>query len=184
MIKIIKKTCLINISREYRWNLELKISHRKKEVIFVGLNPSLTDETFLDNTTKKIIKISNKNKYGIIKIINLFGLRSSSPKLLLDHPDPIGYCNNLITSLTLKYWSEQKNCDIWLGWGNQGDLYDRDLYFYKLFKKYLYIKRQNFLKTKNPFIIKKTMKGFPIHPLYCQDSSFLKEFNNIRMLLN
>jgi len=50
----LERNCLISANKLYRWSLSYKISKSKKEIIFIGLNPSLSDEVFLDNTTKKI----------------------------------------------------------------------------------------------------------------------------------
>ena len=79
---MIKKSCNISTCGRYRWTLDLEISEESKQIIFIGLNPSLSSETFTDNTTKKIINISKKYSYGKVKIINLFGLISTSPKSL------------------------------------------------------------------------------------------------------
>jgi len=66
----LERNCLISANKQYRWSLSYKISKSKKEIIFIGLNPSLSDEVFLDNTTKKIIKISKKNSYASSKCVN------------------------------------------------------------------------------------------------------------------
>ena len=159
----------------YRWSLDLKISSRKKEIIFIGLNPSKSNQTFLDNTTKKIIKICNKYNYGKIKIINLFGLVSTSPKLLQMHNDPIGFLNNKVIEDNINYWSKSNNCDLWIGWGNKGTLFHRDIQVYKIIKKYITYKKKNCLRNAKPLLIKKTKYNHPMHPLYCPDNSkFLK----------
>ena len=75
----LERKCLKSANKLYRWSLSYKISKSTKEIIFIGLNPSLSDEFFLDNTTKKIIKISKNNNYGKVKLINLFALISSNP---------------------------------------------------------------------------------------------------------
>ena len=169
--KRIKRKCYFSECKSYRWVLDLKISLRKKEIIFIGLNPSLTDQKLLDNTTKKIIKICNYNKYGNIKLINLFGLISKSPKLLKTHKDPIGFQNNSVIEFYLNYWSKTIYCDLWIGWGNKGTLFNRDLQVYKVLKKYISIKKDNFPKFSRPYLIKKTKSNNPIHPLYCSDNS-------------
>jgi len=72
----LERHCFISANKLYRWSLSYKISKSIKEIIFIGLNPSLSDEIFLDNTTKKIIKISKKNwlkvneEFSISKIDN------------------------------------------------------------------------------------------------------------------
>jgi len=47
----IERNCLRSTNKLYRWSLSYKISKSTKEIIFIGLNPSLSDEVFLDNTT-------------------------------------------------------------------------------------------------------------------------------------
>jgi len=170
----LNSSCLISSNKIYRWSLSYEISKSKKEIIFIGLNPSLSDEVFLDNTTKKIIKISKNNNYGKLKLINLFALISSNPKELLDHKNPIGYLNNKYIYKNLKYWSENKNCDLWLGWGNKGNFLNRNKKISKNIMKYYSIKKNNFDKPLGPLLIKKTIKNNPIHPLYCSDNSILK----------
>ena len=169
-----ERNCLISKSKEYRWSLSFEISKSKKEIIFIGLNPSLSDSTFVDNTTKKIIKISKKYNYGKVKIINLFALISKSPKKLLIHKKPVGYLNDKFLSNNLKYLSENKNCHLWLGWGNKGIFLNRN---YKISKKIMNsysIKKENFVNPLGPLFIKKTKKENPIHPLYCSDNSVLQ----------
>ena len=90
----LERNCLKSANKLYRWSLSYKISKSKKEIIFIGLNPSLSDELFLDNTTKKIIKISKNNNYGKVKLINLFALISSKQEKIFNHKNPVGYLNN------------------------------------------------------------------------------------------
>ena len=161
----------------YRWSLDLKISSKNKKIIFIGLNPSNSNEIYLDNTTKKIIKICYKNNYGEIKLINLFGLISSSPKILDKHKDPIGILNNNIIKKFINLWTKSINCDLWIGWGNKGTLFDRDLYIFKILEESFIKKKRNFSYCRNALFIKKTKYNNPIHPLYCKDNSVLKEFN-------
>jgi len=52
----LERNCLISANKLYRWSLSYKISQSTKEIIFIGLNPSLSDEVFLDNTTKRLSK--------------------------------------------------------------------------------------------------------------------------------
>ena len=169
-----ERNCLISKSKKYRWSLSFEISKSKKEIIFIGLNPSLSDFDYIDNTTKKIIKICKNYNYGKLKIINLFALISKTPNKLLTHKKPVGYLNNKFINKNLKYWSENKNCHLWLGWGNKGIFLNRN---YKISKKIMNsysIKKNNFLNPLGPLFIKKTKKENPIHPLYCSDNSTLQ----------
>ena len=170
----IERKCLISDNKLYRWSLSYEISKSTKEIIFVGLNPSLSDSVFLDNTTKKIIKISKKHNYGKIRLINLFALISSNPEKLFNHKNPIGYLNNNHIYKNLKHWSENKNCDLWIGWGNKGDFLNRNKKISKKIMRYYSIKKKFFYKPLGPLFIKKTIKDNPIHPLYCSDNSILQ----------
>ena len=141
MIQINSRQCHLSECRLYRWILEFKISNNQKELVFIGLNPSLSDNKFTDNTTKKIIKISSFNNYGKIKIINLFALISKNPENLKTHKDPIGFLNNQFINASLRYWSENIYCDLWLGWGNKGKLFSRNEQVLKILEKYQKIQR-------------------------------------------
>ena len=169
-----ERNCFISKSKEYRWSLSLKISKSKKEIIFIGLNPSLSDSDFIDNTTKKIIKISKNYNYGKLKIINLFALISKTPNKLLTHKKPVGYLNNKCIDNSLKYWSQNNNCHLWLGWGNYGDILRRNQKISKKVMNFYSLKKNNFVQPIGPLFIKKTKKGNPIHPLYCSDHSVLQ----------
>ena len=172
----IDRNCLISANKLYRWSLSYEISDSAKEIIFIGLNPSVSNLVFLDNTTKKIIKISKKHNYGKVKLINLFALISSSPKKLFNHKNPVGYLNDHHIYKNLKHWSESENCDLWLGWGNKGDFLNRNKKISKKIMKYYSIRKNNFEKSLGPFFIKKTIKDNPIHPLYCRDNSILQSY--------
>ena len=174
---MIKKSCNISKCGRYRWTLDLEISEESKQIIFIGLNPSLSSEEFTDNTTKKIINISKKYSYGKVKIINLFGLISTSPKSLFSDNNPIGDFNNHVIIENLKYWSNEKNCNLWIGWGNYGSYLGRNKFFFNKLKPYLQNKINIFKKTLGPLCIKKTKKLNPIHPLYCPNNSILSEYD-------
>ena len=175
LIQITSRKCLLSECRLYRWILEFQISNYQKELVFIGLNPSLSDNKFTDNTTKKIIKISTFNKYGKLKIINLFALISKNPENLKTHNNPIGLLNNQFIKSSFKYWSENINCDLWLGWGNKGKLFSRNEQVLKILEKYKKLKQKRFLDFYEPLIIRKTKYNNPIHPLYCCDNSkFIK----------
>ena len=113
-----ERNCLISKSQNYRWSLSFKISKSNKEIIFIGLNPSL--------------------------------------------------------SKNLKYWSENQNCDLWMGWGNNGSFLKRNQKISKKIKNFYSTKKVNFVNPLGPLFIKKTKKQNPIHPLYCSDDSVLQ----------
>ena len=175
----IERNCLISTNKVYRWSLSFKINDSKNEIIFIGLNPSLSDSTYIDKTTRKIINICKNYNYGNLKIINLFALVSKTPDKLLTHKKPVGYLNNKFINKSLKYWSENINCHLWLGWGNKGIFLNRN---YKISKKIMNsysIKKDNFVNPLGPLFIKKTKKQNPIHPLYCSNNSLLQAASSL-----
>ena len=82
----------------------------------------------------RIINFCSRWKYKNIYIINLFGLISKSPIQLSKNKDPIGKNNDLIILKSLIFWRENTNCDLWLGWGDKGQLYGRNFEVLKLIK--------------------------------------------------
>jgi len=170
----LERNCFISKNKLYRWSLSYKISNFKKEIIFIGLNPSLSDSHYVDQTTKKIIKISRNCNYGKVNILNLFALISRNPSKLLTHKKPVGYLNNQLIYENLKYWSKNKNCHLWLGWGNKGTFLNRNKKVSKIITKFYLLKKENFDKPLGPLFLKKTMQHNPIHPLYCSDKSILQ----------
>ena len=175
LIESNSRKCLLSECKLYRWILDFKVSDKQKELIFIGLNPSFSDNEFTDNTTKKIIKISSYNNYGKLRIINLFALITKNPNNLKTHKDPVGFKNNKFLKSSLRYWSENFECDLWLGWGNNGTLFSRNEFVLKILDRYKKLKQEKFLESFDPFIIKKTKYDNPIHPLYCLDNSkFIK----------
>ena len=176
----IERNCFISRNKEYRWSLSFKINKSKKEIIFIGLNPSLSDSNYIDNTTRKIIKICKNYNYGNLKIINLFALISKTPDKLLIHKKPVGYLNNKFIDISLKYWSENENCHLWLGWGNNGIFLNRNYIISKKIVNFYAIKQDNFVNPLGPLFIKKTKKQNPIHPLYCSNNSVLQSESSLK----
>ena len=114
--------CLFSKCRSYRWILKRELLSGKKTIIFIGLNPSRASSSFNDRTLIRIINFASRWSYKDIYIINLFGLVSKSSLQLSKSNDPIGGNNDLITLKSLEFWRKNNNCDLWLGWGDKGQL--------------------------------------------------------------
>ena len=61
---------------------------------------------------------------------------SKSPIHLSKSNDPIGGNNDLITLKSLEFWRGNENCDLWLGWGDKGQMNGRDRKVLKLIKNF------------------------------------------------
>ena len=110
-------------------------------------------------------------------MINLFGLISKSPIQLSKSTDPIGKNNDLITLKSLEFWREDSNCDLWLGWGDKGQLKGRDRKVLQLIKNYSNFKPNENNYCKSVLSLGLSKKGNPRHPLYMSNQSFLRKFD-------
>ena len=126
--------CLFSKCRSYRWILKRELSSGKKTILFIGLNPSRANSYYNDRTLTRIINFASRWSYKDIYIINLFGLVSKSSLQLSKSNDPIGGNNDLITLKSLEFWRKNNNCDLWLGWGDKGQLNGRDIKVLEIIK--------------------------------------------------
>ena len=168
--------CLFSKCRFYRWILKRELSIGKKSLIFVGLNPSKANSFNNDRTLVRIINFCSRWDYDNLYVINLFGLISKSPSQLLKSKDPIGRNNDLITLITLQFWLENINCDLWLGWGDKGQLNGRDREVLKIIKKLSTLNSYEKNFSRRILSLGLSKKGNPLHPLYMPNESFLRPF--------
>ena len=168
--------CLFSECRSYRWILKRELLSGEKTLVFIGLNPSKANSRKNDKTLTRIINFSLRWNYKNIYIINLFGLISQSPNQLSKSNDPIGKNNNLITLKALEFWRDNINCDLWLGWGDKGQLNRRDREVLKLIKKLSNLNSSENNHSKRVLSLGLSQKGNPRHPLYMPKASFLRPF--------
>lgn len=72
----------------------------KNTVCWVMLNPSTADQVLLDPTLRRCWGFTKAWGYERMSVVNLFGLRSSSPRILETHADPVGSDNHGIVLAT------------------------------------------------------------------------------------
>ena len=150
------QTAAFSTCRDYRWNLTRYINDSNKELIFIGLNPSVANATQNDPTLRRLIGFAKVWGYGSLIVINLFGRISNSPKNLKSVNDPVGDKNDNELNKRIKYWSKNDSCELWIGWGVKGRLMNRNERVLKEIKQ----------SSKNPYVIGLTKDGHPQHPLY------------------
>ncbi len=160
----------------YRWILKRELLSGEKTVVFIGLNPSKANSFNNDRTLIRIINFCSRWNYKNIYIINLFGLISKSPSQLSKSKDPIGRNNDLITSISLEFWLKNINCDLWLGWGDKGQLNGRDREVLQIIKNLSNLKSNENNYSKRILTLGISQKGNPRHPLYMPNESFLRPF--------
>lgn len=168
--------CLFSNCGSYRWILKRELLSGTKTVAFIGLNPSKANSFDNDRTLIRINNFCSRWNYKNIYIINLFGLISKSPSQLSKSKDPIGLNNDLITLITLKFWQKNLNCDLWLGWGDKGQLKGRDREVLQIIKNLSNMNSNENNYSKRILSLGLSKKGNPRHPLYMPNESFLRPF--------
>lgn len=132
----------------YRYFLARRWQDKGACVAFIGLNPSTADATQDDPTIRRCIGFAKAWGGSTLLMVNLFGLRSTSPLALRDAADPIGPANDA--------WLDRvvSNADVVVAaWGNHGSLLGRSDEVRRRFGGRL----QALAMTK---------AGMPKHPLY------------------
>ena len=104
---------LFSPDRRYRYRLWRVWGDGNRRVVFVGLNPSKADERSDDPTIRKCIGFAKRWGYGALDMVNLFALVSTSPRGLLDEPEPIGAENDRVLADVLGFASRV----VW-AWGD------------------------------------------------------------------
>lgn len=147
-----KATARLSPCGEYRYTLTRRWHKTKTRVCWVMLNPSVADADTDDNTIRRCVAFAKQWDYGGIVVVNLFALRSTDPKQLLDHDDPIGPQNDDFIIATIKSPSVG---NVVVAWGAHGALYSRDRRVLSLIEFAGY----------RPRCLGMTKDGFPKHPL-------------------
>lgn len=145
-----KGEAFISPCGQYRYTLcrELDSNAAKhRTVLFIMLNPSTADSIIDDPTIRRCMSFARREGFTRLTIVNLYALRSTNPKNLELHPDPVGPENNIIVL-------EQIKCHdtVIAAWGANKFAKTRAAYitfFYGPFK-----------------CLGKTKDGSPRHPLY------------------
>ncbi len=88
----------------------------------VMLNPSTADEVRNDPTVERCERRARAGAFGGLLVGNIFALRSTDPKALYAHPDPVGPGNDAAL-LRMAREAGQVVC----AWGVHGALDDRGL---------------------------------------------------------
>jgi hypothetical protein len=84
------KDAIISADKKYRYSLKRCWNPEKRQILFIGLNPSKADATADDNTITRLINFTKDHGYGGFEIVNLYALRATDYKELLKETDPFG----------------------------------------------------------------------------------------------
>ncbi len=137
--------------KNYRYKLWRIWDDEKPLIAFCMLNPSTADASSNDPTVERCQRRAEQMGYGGLIVINVFALRSTDPKNLYTHEDPIGPKNSQAISQVAK---EVKT--VVCGWGKHGSFLKRD-------RRTLLIIKSAGAQT---MALKINKDGSPAHPLY------------------
>lgn len=113
--------------RRYRYALWRTWDASKAAAVFIMLNPSTADETENDPTVERCERRARAMGFGGLRVVNLFGFRSTQPLGLHRVGDPVGQHNDkaILDACT---GAGLVVC----GWGKHGSLNGRDQVVLKL----------------------------------------------------
>jgi hypothetical protein len=128
----------------YRYRLERTWDSSKPKILFIMLNPSTADASHDDPTIRRIIRFARDWAYGGLLVGNLYAFRSTKPTVLKTVVDPIGPENIAHIEAMVKMCEK-----VVYAYGNNQ-------------------KEPDWLKAlvAEPYVIKRSKKGIPSHPLY------------------
>jgi hypothetical protein len=124
---------------------------RRPSLAFVMLNPSVADEVENDPTVERCQRRAVAGGYGGVTVVNLFALRSTDPKALYRHADPVGPGNDA-EILDVARQAGRVVC----AWGAHGKLRGRGARVLALLRE----------AGVEPHALRIGKDGQPGHPLY------------------
>lgn len=101
----------------YRYTLTRVWDAAAPRVLFVMLNPSTATEVQTDPTVERCGRRARALGFGAVRVVNLFALRATDPRVMRAEADPVGPCNDVaILSGVLDWRPERVIC----AWGMHG----------------------------------------------------------------
>jgi len=137
--------------RIYRYALWRIWNRSRPVLIFVMLNPSTADEQTLDATVSKCVSWARDWGHGGLWVLNAFALRSTDPRVLYRHHDPVGPQNDVAIRLTLK---QNPDARVVVGWGRHAVKLKRQRRMLEL------------MEDRDLYCLGVNIDGSPEHPLY------------------
>ncbi|MCX4026980.1 DUF1643 domain-containing protein [Spartinivicinus marinus] len=159
---------LISDCQQYRYWLTRTcdtVHPEKSSVLFVMLNPSTADAEVDDPTIRRCKGFAKKWNFKGLTVANLYALRSTSPKHLWQHTDPVGSDND--------YWLKKlavEHTEVVCAWGANAKP-ERVNQFIKMMTN----------ADIRLWCLGATKTGAPRHPLYVKADQPLVEFNEVHL---
>lgn len=113
--------------KTYRYTLKRTWAASKPVCCFCALNPSTATEFELDPTCTRMRDYAEQWGFGTLYVVNAFALRQTDPKLMMQHPEPVGPENDMHILKTAA------SADLLVvAWGNDGAHLGRSEHLTKL----------------------------------------------------
>lgn len=146
--------------RAYRYTLTREWDVAKPLAVFVMLNPSTADAFRTDPTITRCRNFAHAWGCGGLVVLNAFALRSTDPKVLRGHPDPVGPDNDQVIAAVLRAGNTGP---VVLAWGANETLRrsGRDTALVTLLHA----------GGIEPMCLGKAKSGSPRHPLYLRSDA-------------
>ncbi len=140
----------------YRYALG-RFSVFSPSIAFVMLNPSTATEMEDDPTVRRCMRRGFALDFPHVRIVNLFAIRATDPKVMLAHPDPIGPENDEAICEAARFASV-----VVCAWGVHGEHLGRGAYVLDMLRQVAPGKLHHLGLTKG---------GHPRHPLYLRNDA-------------
>ena len=149
-MEYVSTKCNFSRCRNYRYSLKrawMKTEENKKQVLFIGLNPSTADSKSDDPTIRRCVKFASSWGFNAIEVVNLFSFQATYPRDLFEEEFPVGPRNDFWINQAYRLSALTIAC-----WGSMGNYRNRS---------------KNITSSlENLFCIKRNKDGTPSHPLY------------------
>jgi hypothetical protein len=135
-----------------------------RKLAFIGLNPSTADETRNDPTVTRCINFAKRDGFAGMVMLNIFGLRSTDPALILSPSfEPVGQGND---AAILKWLKRHSDVLAVACWGSHRSVAVREADVVALA-----VKAKNALHCFGV-----NQDGSPKHPLYLRGDTMIRPF--------
>ena len=151
-----KSNAILSSDRKYRYVLERAWDESLPKAMFIGLNPSMANETKDDPTVKRLITFAKSLNYDGFYLLNLFAYRSTQPENLWKVKNPIGNTND-------DYILEYSNLSdmVIACWGNKGTYKNRSKEVSDLLNQLHCFGKNKTGQPKHPLYLKRTASIVP-----------------------
>lgn len=154
-------TAVFDAARTYRYLLTRVWDTSVPPMVWVMLNPSTADALSDDPTCRRCMGFARREGAGGIAVVNLFALRSTDPRALTAHRDPVGPLNDVFVRQAVAGATH-----VVCAWGAHGSLRGRSAT----------VSRRLARVGARPQCLGVTSTGEPRHPLYLPRNAALAPY--------